>query len=222
MTAYGDGQLKVLLPHLPHPPRWLFLGGPADANEAQTARRLWPGIPVVGVEPNPEAVAWQRANGWPSDAPLLHAALTDRHGGTVEVTYEPGRLRNARRSDSPDQYVPASASRRITVPAVSIDGLTDLLEPTLGPVEDALLWLDIEGSELLALRGAGRLLGGGRVMSINVELMDTIPGVTSGVHQLLTAAGYIAVCEWNASAACRDRVYVRGAATRPPPVEGTV
>src|SRR5687767_10434949 len=92
---YSPENLLQVVPFLKEPPKWLLLGGPADAKEAQTARELWPGVRVVGVEPNPAAVEWQRANGWPEDAPLVTAALWSSVGQVVPLGSHPGSIRNA-------------------------------------------------------------------------------------------------------------------------------
>lgn len=195
---YSPGQLSVIYPYLPREPRWLLLGGPADANEAQTAVARWPDIRVVGVEMNPDAIAWQLAHGWPPGQVLLHAALWDQVG-LAPVANAGSTLRHASlygsSADVPDD------------PRTIQTTTWDTLDKVLGPFEDAVVWMDIEGSELAALRGATNLIASGRVLLWNIEMLSHIPGLMESVPALLR--GYRAVKDWNASDACRDRIFVR-------------
>ena len=202
---YSPGQLKVIIPFLPHAPRWLVIAGPADANEAQTARELWPDIKIIGVEPNPEAVAFQRGAGWPEDCPLLEAALSEACG-RAEMCYESGRLRNG--SLDPTHLGGNRGNPVVTFRKVLTVTLDDL-DRDYGPLEDAVVWMDIEGSEYHAMLGATNLLRRRAVLLWNVEMQTRIPGLMEGIAALMDRHGYRAVHEWNDSDSCRDRVYVR-------------
>lgn len=94
-TFYSDGQLSVIYPYLKTEPSWLLLGGPADANECQTARAKWPSIKVVGVDPNPKVLKFQAENGWPAGTPLIQACLYDK-ACDVSVAEVDNGLRRAR------------------------------------------------------------------------------------------------------------------------------
>ncbi len=200
---YSPDNLKAILPYLPREPKWLVLGGPGDAREAQTARELWPDIKIIGIEPNPEAHAWQLAHGWPKDCVLLPCALSDELWGVKSLVLETGRLRNA--SIDPEavgsnEGNPACTFR--TVNTLTIDYLDSKFV-----FEDAIVWLDIEGSELRALQGAEKLIASGRVMLFNVEMLSRVPGLMEGIPRLLK--GYRAVKDWNDSPTCRDRIFVK-------------
>lgn len=202
--VYSPGQFEQVIPHLPREPKWLILGGPADANEAQTARTKWPDIKVIGVEPNPEARDWQLSNGWPENSFLLPYALSDKNGFT-EMVYAVGGLRNARIDTVAlelNRIKPEATF--LTVPTITLD----MLESAHGPFEDAILWLDIECSEYPALLGGAKLLASGRVLLLNIEeMIDSCPD-TPKIQPLLNGYGYKIVHEWNVSTTCRDRVYV--------------
>lgn len=200
---YSPGQLETaLLPVLGSVvPKWLILGGPADANEAQTARRLWPDIKVIGVEPNREAVWWQFANGWPRDCLLFHQALCNRGGVVTEMAKSPGNLRIATLDLASAKHRPETINEHVMTVTL------DWLDEQYGSFEDAVVWLDIEGSELKALQGASNLIASGRVILWNIEMQDRVPGLMEGVPKLLK--GYRAVKDWNASETCRDRVFLR-------------
>lgn len=139
----NSGQLKGIVPFLKgRVPRWLILGGPADGDEAQTALALWPGIKVVAVEPNPEAVVWQRANGWPAEATLVEAALWYCEG-TTQVLVPHGFLRSG--STNPERL----RLNRDAEPGWKVGEVADVPTVTLdrlsrryGPFEEAVLWLD--------------------------------------------------------------------------------
>ena len=81
------------------------------------------------------------------------------------------------------------------------------LDSALGPSVrgNVVLWLDVEGSEFRALRGAERLLREGRIVLINVELYygpawDTILDDNEGIHHYLMDLGYDVVYRWNGAA----------------------
>lgn len=205
---YSPDNLATVILHVPKglTPKWLLLGGPADGCEAQKARIQWPSIRIIGIEPNPEAYEWQLKNGWPSDCPLLLYALADSCGQDIELVYEPGKLRNA--SCDPDSLKgnrgnPSAVYRKAET--ISLD----YLDWRYGPFEDAILWLDIEGSEYKALQGAKYLIERRAFVVMNLEMQNRVPGLMEGIPALLSPYGYHAVQEWNASESCRDRIYVR-------------
>lgn len=196
--CYNPGQLLHVAKLLRTPPKWMILGGPSTANEAQTAVVTWPNVRVIGVEPNPRCREWQRANGWPKTARLIAGLLSDvpeytpfypvagPSGGTV-IAHDP---------DAP----------AIDVAAFTIDQLDDLY----GPLEDVLLWLDVEGSEVPALRGAKNLLASGRVLAVSVEVCERTPRATDEVASILTAAGLVGPTRWASSPpAYHDDLWVR-------------
>lgn len=205
---YSPDNLGTIVPHLHGKiPKWLILGGPADGREAQRARELWPEIKIVGVEPNPEAIAWQtKVGGWPNDCPLVQAALSYNSRNLEELVYESGKLRNA--STDPDAIDGNRGNPSAVYSKVKTVTLDDL-DWAYGPFEDAILWMDIEGAEWKALLGSTNLLVRRAFLLVNVEMQNRIHGLMEGVHDLLSRAGYHAVQEWNASETCRDRIYVR-------------
>lgn len=196
LPPYSPGQLKHLERFVRAKPRWLVLGGPSCATEAQTASRLWPGLRVLGVEPNERMIEWQRRRGFPGE--LLHGALSDASGRVPFFNVQGA----AGGFVVPDSGVPTS----VMVPAFTLDEL----ETRYGPFEDAVLWLDIEGSELAALRGATDLLTSGRVQILNLEFCDRNPEDGAAVASILAANGYRLADVWNQnSGAHHDEVWVR-------------
>lgn len=209
--TYSPGQLEVIYPFLPAEPRWLVLAGPADANEAQTARERWPAIKVLGIEPNVAAIRWQRENGWPEDAPLLHAALGDRESFYDIWGDEPLEARNFQMVrelvGKPFEQQP---DREKDLPVTRIPvTMLDMLDAVHGPFEDAVVWMDIEGAEWMALQGGKDLLYSRRVLLWNIEVMDYNVEAWKGVIPLMKAHGYVKVHQWNDSATCKDMIFVR-------------
>lgn len=197
LPPYSPGQLRHVARFLTSAPKWLVLGGPSCGMEAQLAVQMWPGIRILAVEPSGLMIMWQRSHQFPAGGTLLYGALSDAAG---EVSFVP--------CDGPsggwmaDDEVPDA----ITVSAFTLDDL----DATHGPFDDAVLWLDIEGSELKALQGAAALLASGRVLLINVEVCDRTPDATASITALLTAAGYRMADAWNNnSGAHHDEVWTR-------------
>lgn len=195
---YSPDNLKALFPFLVgHRPQWLVLGGPADAAEWVVAQETWHGIKGVGIEPNPNAVAWQVGNGWPAAWPMYEAALGESEGTAVLDVSD--TLRNA--------LVVATGHpldvRNVEVPVITLDQLHAKHD-----FHDAIVWMDIEGSELAALKGGQELLRSGRVLVWDIEFMEHNQTLKASM-EMMARAGYVAVADWNASAACRDRIFLR-------------
>lgn len=205
---YSPGQLSVVVPHCNFTPEWLLLGGPADGNEAQTARAFWPRCRVLAYEPNPEAYRWQCENvrEWSDDDSgmvLSRTALAD-HTERVDLAYEAGKVRNAgghAEHLEPNRKNPAVTF--VTVPATTLD----LEDRVHGPVANAVLWLDVEGAELPAVRGAAGLLGRGAVRLVNVEVVAR-RAENAELRRLLEGYGFRFVKRWNNSKACEDQIWV--------------
>ncbi len=204
---YSPGQLSVIYPFLKQPPRWLLLGGPADANEAQTAKAKWPDIKIIGVEANAEAVRWQIEQGeWPEGMLLLPMALSDSCG-TKEMVFQPGvGVRNASLGS-----LQVEGNRNNTdCKIVDVSTTTfDRLDQLYGPFEEAIMWIDIESSELPAIKGSIELLKRGAIRLINAEGMIHHKEDNEELEQILYSYGFKSVKDWNDSPDCRDRIYIR-------------
>lgn len=200
---YNKDQAKNVFPFIVDEPRWLILAGPASGNEAQCFSRRWTALRVLGIEPNHEARTWQfKYGGWNHDWPLLPYALSNA-ARTQHMRLPHGYLESA--SLDPVHADSCYPEERVEVTTVTLDHLDSLF----GPFEDAVLWMDIEGSEYKALQGAVELLRRRAFQLINVEMLTGVTEVMEGVPRILEGAGYRAVKDWNASEACRDRVYVK-------------
>lgn len=192
---YSPENMNTVVPYLPRTPKWLLLGGPADAREAQTAIELWPEIKVIGVEPNPEAYAWQLEHGWPKEhGPLIEAAVSNKPG-FLEISAPSGFLRSGRVTEP---------GNGIVVPSV----IWDELDKQYGPVTDAVLWMDIETHELEGLQGATGLLERRAIILINIELQTRMLSKNIEIQRLLDHYGFKTVKDWNDSPDCRDTIFV--------------
>ena len=203
---YNPGQFENIVPYIKTTPEWLILGGPGDGNEAQCAAKMYPGIQIIGLEPLEQMREHQLSNGWPVEAKLLPYALSDTHG-MVEMCINPDNFRAS--STIPNWCAAAPATDRakaLIVETVTIDSLNDPNDP----FRKVILWLDIEGSEITAIRGATQLFDSGEVILVNVEITDRYPEHAAKVNSLLTHYGFREVRRWNVQPGLvHDRIYTR-------------
>lgn len=78
----------------------------------------------------------------------------------------------------------------------------DSIDHQLGYPDRILLWMDIEGAELMALQGGTKLLESGRVNWINIAVRNKWSGnmkasTREEVHQFLTKFGYKEKLQYN-------------------------
>lgn len=200
MKPYNHGQFSVVYKFLSRTPKWLVLGGPASANEAQTAVKKWPKIKVIGVEPLPAAVEWQLAHEWPTaNGPLLQAALADKVGEETLIINPTNELAPSLAG------WPGARGPEMVVQVMTINQLDE----TYGPIEDAIIWLDIEGAEYRALRGADRLFDRKQVLLVNVEITASRPQHTVDLETMFANLGFKLVHTWNIQPGLvEDRIYV--------------
>ncbi|MEV6653187.1 FkbM family methyltransferase [Streptomyces sp. NPDC051219] len=144
--------------------------GPWSRRLARRARR------VVVVEPVPHLAGLLAAT-TPPNVEVVHAAATDRDGGTVRLWLPPGDRGNRGVSSLVRRDLHA---RSIPVPCVRVD--------SLGLHGITLIKIDVDGSELNVLRGAEETLHGVRP-ALLIELEARI-GPLEPVLNLLAAHGY--------------------------------
>lgn len=187
---YEENQFTKIVQWLPEPPKWFILGGPADANEAQTAVSIFLDLKVVAVEPLQVNVDWQLENGFPSDGVLVLKALGER--SEVVSMFIPPSSESSHRASSLDKAHEGYGTK-IWVETTTIDSLNE----RYGPFDKCLLWLDIEGSEYPALLGASRLLSEGKVIGVNIEVARRDPESAAKIDQLLKSYGLTQSFIWN-------------------------
>jgi FkbM family methyltransferase len=139
---------------------------------------------VLAVEPDPWLFGLlqrsRNANlgGGLGPVELLCAAVADRSGVARLQIAARGRAANALAGFGSSQM--GGVREELLVPTVTLDGL---LDATFAP---DLVKIDVEGAELLVLRGAGRLLAEVRP----ALLLEVAESNAEPVGELLTAARY--------------------------------
>lgn len=182
---YNPGQLRQIAKWIPDDLEWFVLGGPADADEAQTMHALRPDVKIFGAEPDLQMRRFQENLKFPGV--LTGYAISDIND-LVPLT-RPGSDFEAGRRASIVREMEGSTR---TVPSRTLDRLAEIF----GPWRNVFLWLDIEGAELLALQGATTLLRERRIVLANLEVHATN---RAAVIELLDAAGLRHVDEWNSN-----------------------
>lgn len=190
--VYRPGQVGAIIPFIRSFPKieHFLLGGPADGNEAQVFVKDFPSVKVFGFEPSKTMYEYQLRNGFPGM--LLNIALwsSDQELELVEGSGRTPRDngRTAVVREGPDS----------TVRSRSLDSLSE----QYGPFTNSVLWIDIEGSEEEALKGARALLTAKHVKLINLEAhidrdSETQPLNHPIFHPFLEAFGFREVKRWN-------------------------
>lgn len=195
-TIYNPGQFKVVFPHLKGVvPEWLVLGGPADANEAQTAVEEWSELKVIGVEPSAKMCEFQTAQGWPGI--LVQKALSDAVGyRTIRIPKGLERC-STLLLDLPGELVGVE-----TTTVDTLDGL-------YGPFRNCVLWLDIEGWEGKALEGARGLFEREDVLLVNLEWVYQLGENRRQIGKFMREYGFQLAETWDVRYdLCEDRIYV--------------
>lgn len=196
--TYNPGQFEVVKDFVKKPPDWLILGGPADGNEAQIARSLWPDIKIIGVEPVVDNIAWQLDNDWPQGCPLLQRALSDENGGVVTLNVPEDKRAASCLENRPGI---SETARTVTI---------DFLNSKYGPITNAILWLDIEGWEYKALCGARGLFSSGEIQLVNVEILERLTEHTSQIERFFEEYKFKLAHVWNEQPGLvQDRIYVK-------------
>lgn len=177
----------LLAPFLSVEPTWLILAGLGNCDEYRPARRRWPNLQIVGVDPNPQAIEHQRnQHGWAEQHPLLTVALSDTVGESpiyycdiCSSSMHPRKLREGKPSEL------------TTTPTTTLD----ILHQQYG-FSNCLLWLDLEGYEYHALRGGRQLLSSGEVQLITLEVWYDTEQETRSISGLLETMNYRRVWIW--------------------------
>ena len=174
---YEEDQVKVIFPYITPSINQFILGGPADGNEAQAFHEEFPNVAITGFEPNAGFYQHQLANNFPGT--LRSEALLDTSGAAY-LSNQPGRQEGTVYDRG--SRIQSSLKDGIEVTSITLDSL---FSPA--PKRSIALWIDIERSELKALRGAENLLQTGAIAVILFEAMgDTL----SDLHDYLSSYGY--------------------------------
>ena len=185
--------------------------GPYPHSEARQFAKRYRGAPIVGVEPNRELYEL-RSRDYPGE--LHNVAVSDSAG---ELTLYPGTKDGGMSSVLPaaDGH-PIDYGEPYQVEAVTIDQIAP-------QCERGFLWLDIEGYEAHALRGATETLK--RCQWVLVEVSNTRRRVGEAtlddIEAILNPHGFRTVMMFNAPGS-HDRLYAKTAEEIRPPATNIV
>jgi FkbM family methyltransferase len=176
-----------LVPFLRRDPKWFFIVGLGDGNEGTCALRRWPGVRLIGVDPDPRAIKAQRDGGWPAGHTLVRTAMSDRDG-----TAEMGMFELCCASMYPEHVARVPPAGRASVRTRTVDRMEQLY----GPFPDVVLWVDAEGHDLEVLRGASGLLSSDRVLLVNTEVWYKAEPRNRELDSHMTGLGYRRLSVW--------------------------
>lgn len=203
---YKKGQCyDHFLPRLDFKPEWMIDCGPANAYEAMTVYNRWNDVKFLLLEPSP--ISFEAAlKNLPPGGTLLEAAVWDRD--TYVDLYYPEDLLHSNLFGTHENAIVEDThglgfdtSDVSKVQARSLDSLDN----EYGPFSKAILWLDVEGAERRALKGASRLLESGAIWAINLE---NRPDFAAEIDQLLIPRGFEKLYTYFECASVRDEVWL--------------
>ena len=142
---------------IPQPDVFFDFGVGMPNTESIHVKRKWPDIPIIGLEPHPKRFS-KCATGYPGT--LLNAAVGETDC-TVTMQHIDGMLVNFPRSHQ-------RAGSTIEMNCRSVDSLNK----EYGPFHNAFIWADIEGAELLMLKGAQEMLKTGKIVGLYLEVWN--------------------------------------------------
>jgi FkbM family methyltransferase len=179
-------------------PQALYDIGVGLKSEWRTLRKLYPQLKVFGCEPHPATYQSLLRDGFPGA--LAKVAIGEAEGKATLFDI----AADAKRAS----LLPLAESER----QIPTDVWT--LDREMGRQDRILLWMDIEGSELPALRGGTELLESGRVRWINLEERRNGDCPASGwtdpaeLHAFLTSHGFVRDADYNRHPTHQDAIYV--------------
>ena len=140
-------------------PAAIINAGVSSAPESLIWQWIWPDVPVVGIDPRRKRRWWK----WRYE----QAVLGDGSAATYCGACHSIQCRN------PGSHLASHHRPK----AVTIDEISVSLP---GP---QFLWMDIDGGEVIALRGAEKSFR--RIWWINIEVLDWVPGHVRGIERWL-------------------------------------
>lgn len=173
-----------------HKPTALYDIGVGPKTEWRTLSEIFPQMSVHGVEANPELIDFLLKSNWIGQ--LLNNAVTQKIGKTEIKIFSEELL-----DSSILNLKSRNQIRKHDVDCISLDE-ADL---AFNKQSQILLWMDIEGSELDALKSGFSLLRSGRVRWINLEVRE-VPSWEGGcssseIDEFLVGAGFKKVASYN-------------------------
>lgn len=165
------------------------------------------GLKVVWVEADPENVAWLRAH---VPEPVYEVALCDAPG--VRMLYVASNRRMSSSLLRPKMHLKKypRITFRSTV-AVQADTLDNLVERE-GLEGYDFLWVDVQGAELLVLKGGERTLERVKALVLEVNFCEMYEGcaLVGELDAWLAVRGFERVMTHETGKGWADALYVRG------------
>jgi FkbM family methyltransferase len=182
-------------------PLALYDIGVGPKSEWRALRKRYRKLKVYGCEPHPATYQTLLRDGFPG--PLLNVAIgeADDTATLFDIADDAKRA----------SLLPLGDSER----QIPTDVWTlDRFDREMGRQDRILLWMDIEGTELAALRGGTELLDSGRVRWINLEERRNGDCPAAGwtdpaeLHSFLTSHGFVRAADYNRHPTHQDAIYV--------------
>lgn len=167
---------------------FLDIGAGEIGSEAWQVKITHPNCEIIGFEPQPDRFKILEKNNYPG---LLLPYAIGKSNETVVgyMGYKGGR------SDFRliEHNLYSQAYKKILIQTYRLD----TLEKELGPFDNAFVWADVEGSELLVLQGAAELFKKNKIIGINVEVRKDPIGPDGctlvDIQRFFKSAGFISM-----------------------------
>ncbi len=194
------------------PPSTIYELGSRDGEDAARLAAAAPSAHVVAFECNPDTVPTVRRR--LADVPnarALDLAVTDFNGTTTFHKIDPERTVTTWVDGNPGASSLFMASGKypieqyVQTPVRVRAGRLDVLIDAEAIPPPELLWIDLQGAELAALRGLGRHLSRVRIVYVELSFLDIYDGqpVARDVIGFLRSAGFaIAAVPWKGAFQC--------------------
>lgn len=203
--------IELLKNNILSTPQTLFnIGvGPRQHNETQYFLELWPKINIFGLEPNMDTFM-DRIGDYPGKLYPWGVWSTPVIKKLNAVFKAPGK--SSVLSPHPEWRGKWSYTNK-ECKAILISCITlDQLDKALNFPEDIFLWMDIEGSELEAIRGGNSLLSSRRVKWIDIEVSHKPRRIGEPTEdmlaELLKSYRFSLKCKYNSGTAMHNSLYV--------------
>jgi len=176
--------------------------GPLIKSEWRHWKELYPEMQLFGCEPNPVLYS-QLLMKFPGR--LFSCGISDKE--SIEMYMEPEKEKTFGRSSI--FPVNGLSDKTIRVECITLNEF----DQEVGSLESILLWMDIEGSELIALKSGEELLKSGRVHTINLELRDKpeIEGwpTATEITEYLSTIGFKKAVDYNNQVSHWDTIFTK-------------
>jgi 2-O-methyltransferase len=165
-----------LLPLLPRDPI-IVEAGSHFGEDTLWLGRFWPEGNVHAFEPSPELFALTvKHTSWIRNVHRYPFALSDTVGA-IELYVSSGASTSSSSILPPKEHLiehpTVKFEKKITVPTITLE----LWAQQYGIPRVDFVWLDVQGAELQALKGMGKLIETTRVLHLEVSMRETYAGV---------------------------------------------